>query len=138
MTLFIQNLSLACSGDSILVQKQGEDQGHWFEGRVHVLRKEEVGLRFHHSFGWSAAQRYNVRFKLNRIPMRRQHQAMDSAFDQARVLFPSVEHVPRTPYARPPLQLFNPLLATNPLQLQAVNSIVQQKPGSIPFVIFGP
>jgi helicase MOV-10 len=120
------------------VQKQGETQGRWFEGRVHVLRKEEVGLRFHGSFGWSASQRYNVRFKLNRIPMRRQHQAMDSAFDQARVLFPLQAHVPRTPYARTPLQLFNPLLATNPPQLQAVNAIMHQKPGSVPFLIFGP
>ncbi|KAF8237391.1 hypothetical protein L208DRAFT_533188 [Tricholoma matsutake] len=76
-------------GDSILVQKQGETQGHWFEGRVHVLRKEEVGLRFHGSFSWTAAERYNVRFKLNRIPMWRQHQATDPAFAQARMLFPS-------------------------------------------------
>jgi helicase MOV-10 len=103
-----------------------------------VLRKEEVGLRFHGSFGWSAAQRYNVRFKLNRIPMQRQHQAMDSVFAQARVLFPSENQVPRTPYTSTRLQLFNPLLATNPPQRQAVNAIMQQTPGSVPFVIFGP
>lgn len=121
-----------------MVQKQGDTQGHWFEGRVHVLRKEEVGLRFHGSFGWSAAQRYNVRFKLNRIPMQRQHQAMDSVFAQARVLFPSENQVPRTPYTSTRLQLFNPLLATNPPQRQAVNAIMQQTPGSVPFVIFGP
>jgi helicase MOV-10 len=120
------------------VQKQGETVGHWFEGRVHVLHKEEVGLRFHGSFGWTAAQRYNVRFKLNRIPMQRQHQAMDSAFSQARVLFPSKTQLPRTPYARTGLQLFNPILATNPPQLQAVNAITHQAPGSAPFVIFGP
>ena len=126
------------SGDRILVQKQGETQGHWFEGRVHVLRKEEVGLRFHGSFGWSAAQRYNVRFKLNRIPMRRQHQAMDSVFAQVRVLFPSENQMPRTPYTRTRLQLVNPLLATNTPQCQAVNAIMHQTPGSVPFVIFGP
>lgn len=130
--------SVAFQGDSILVQKKGESQGHWFEGRVHVLRKEEVGLRFHRSFSWSATQCYNVRFKLNRIPMQRQHQAMDSAFSQARVLFPSETQVPRAPYARTPLRLFNPLLATNPPQLQAVNAIIRQVPGSVPFVIFGP
>lgn len=128
-------------GDSILVQKIGATQGHWFDGRVHVLRQLELGLRFHGSFSWSASQRYNIRFKLNRIPMRRQHQAMDSAFSQTRVLFPLKDQLPTKPYPSPAqkkLELFNTKLATNSPQLQAVCSIVSQAPGSVPFVIFGP
>lgn len=129
------------SGDRILVQKPDATQGHWFEGGVHVLHQEEVGLRLHGSFPGNAGQRYNVRFKLNRIPMRRQHQAMDSAFSQERVLFPTKPHLPPGLYPSPAekrLKLFNPLLAANIPQLQAVISVVSQPAGSVPFVIFGP
>jgi hypothetical protein len=68
----------------MLVQRQGTGgSGHWYEGHVHVVRQSEVGLVFHPSFGgWSASQRYTVRFQLNRIVMRRQHQALDSAFEK--------------------------------------------------------
>lgn len=129
-------------GDRILVQKHGTTQGHWFEGGVHVVCRDEVGLRFHGSFrGWTKDQLYNVHFKLNRYPLRRQHQAMDSAFSQDRVLFPLQAHLQGRNYptqAEARLQVFNPLIATNPPQLQAVVSIVKQVPGAIPFVIFGP
>ncbi|RDB30431.1 putative helicase MOV-10 [Hypsizygus marmoreus] len=129
-------------GDRILVQQRGAQEGHWFEGGVHVVRKEEVGLRFNASFrGWTRDQRYNVRFKLNRYPVRRQHQALDTAFSEERVLFPEGVHVPRGPYPKQAdvrLRVINPLIATNPPQLQAVISIVKQAPGAAPFVIFGP
>ncbi|KAJ6572162.1 P-loop containing nucleoside triphosphate hydrolase protein [Mycena capillaripes] len=129
-------------GDRILVQKNGSPHGHWFEGGVHVVRKEEVGLRFNASFrAISAADRFNVRFKLNRYPLRRQHLALDTAFSEDRALFPLPQHVPRTPYptqASARLKVFNPLIATNAPQLQAVVSIVKRPPGSVPFVIFGP
>ncbi|KAJ7484319.1 P-loop containing nucleoside triphosphate hydrolase protein [Mycena latifolia] len=128
-------------GDRILVQKHGATHGHWFEGGVHVVRKEEVGLRFNASFRATSADRFTVRFKLNRYPVRRQHLAMDTAFSEDRVLFPLPLHVPKSSYptqtsAR--LKGFNPLIATNAPQLQAVVSIVKRAPGSVPFVIFGP
>lgn len=119
------------------MQKQGETNGRWYDGRVHVLR-EDVGLQFHGSFDWNATQRYKVQFKLNRMPMRRQHQAIDSSFPNARVLFPSESLLPRAPYAMKRIQLFNPLLEDNAPQLEAVNAIIRQAPGSVPFVIFGP
>lgn len=128
-------------GDIILVQKDDAPTGHWFAGGVHVVRQAEVGLRFSGSFaGWSATQKYNVRFKLNRIPLRREHQAMDTVFTQERVLFPTSTHFPSA-LLRPrdaSIKIFNPLLSTNQPQLQAVVSIVNQVPGSCPFVIFGP
>jgi helicase MOV-10 len=135
------NTNMLHSGDRILVQKHDATQGHWFEGGVHVLHQTEVGLRFHGSFNGIKNQRFNARFKLNRIPMRRQHQAMDSAFSQPRVLFPVKAHLPPGPYPTPAekrLKLFNPLLASNTPQLQAVISIVAQLAGAVPFVIFGP
>ncbi|KAF9457917.1 P-loop containing nucleoside triphosphate hydrolase protein [Collybia nuda] len=128
-------------GDRILVQKPEAAKGHWYEGGVHVLHQAEVGLRFHGSFSGGPGQHYNVRFKLNRIPMRRQHQAMDTVFSQERVLFPAKAHLPPGLYPSPVekrLKLFNPLLAKNNPQLQAVISIVNQPPGSVPFVVFGP
>ncbi|KAK7047873.1 hypothetical protein VNI00_006201 [Paramarasmius palmivorus] len=127
-------------GDRMLVQRVGSARGRWYEGGVHVVRKEEVGLKFHSSFlpTSSPRDRHLVRFKLNRIPIRRQHQALDSAFTQERVLFPSHEHL--RPVSYPPLgnRTFNPLIASNTRQMQAVTSIVRMPSGSVPFVIFGP
>jgi helicase MOV-10 len=129
------------SGDRVLVQKHGAVEGHWYEGHVHFVRQASVGLRFDRSFhGWSQQQRYTVRFKLNRIPMRRQHQALDTAFASDNFLFPRKAHI--LPLAsRPgvgPIMPFNSLIATNPPQLQAVTSILLQQPGSAPFAVFGP
>ncbi|EEB90574.1 hypothetical protein MPER_11197, partial [Moniliophthora perniciosa FA553] len=126
-------------GDRILVQRNGSSRGHWFEGGVHVVRREEVALKFHFSFPpGSPTDRYSVRFKLNRIPLRRQHHALDAVFTQDRVLFPSHAHLPTVPF--PPLgnRTFNALIATNARQMQAVTSIIRMPPGSVPFVIFGP
>ncbi|KAG1732662.1 RNA helicase [Suillus paluster] len=128
-------------GDRFLVQKHGAAEGRWFEGHVHVVRQESVGLQFHCSFrDWSQQQRYTVRFKLNRISMRRQHQALGAGLASERFLFPQEAHI--LPLGSPPgvgpITPFNPLIATNPPQLQAVKSILLQKPGSAPFVVFGP
>jgi helicase MOV-10 len=124
------------------VQKHGGPPGQWFEGYVHVVRKEEVGLRFHVSFkGWTSQQRYNIRFKLNRFPLRRQHQALATAFSPDRILFPREHHDLDRNYrvqADVQLRTYNALIASNPPQLQAVISIVHQKQGSLPFAVFGP
>ncbi|KAH9477519.1 Putative helicase mov-10-B.1 [Psilocybe cubensis] len=129
-------------GDLILVQERGSRDGRWFEGHVHIVRQEEVGLRFHGSFTqYPEGKLFHVRFKLNRIPTRRQHQAMDSVFTEDRVLFPRVTHITPGPARRPAslgMKLFNPLINTNPPQLQAVASIVSMRRGSPPFVVFGP
>jgi helicase MOV-10 len=129
-------------GDRILFQRHGARQGHWYEGAVHVVRKLEVGVRFNASFGgWSKEQVYNVHFKLNRYPLRRQHQALSTTFTPNRLLFPLEAHIqtrqhPSRTTIRP--TVINPLIGQNPPQLQAVTSIVNQKAGSVPFVVFGP
>ncbi|KAJ3904549.1 P-loop containing nucleoside triphosphate hydrolase protein [Lentinula edodes] len=128
-------------GDRIIVRRPSGSPGHWYEGGVHVVRRDEVGLRFHRSFVASAGERFFVRFKLNRFPMRRQHQALDSAFSQDRVLFPGKLHlsksIPRT-IGPSTLRWYNTLIAGNPPQKQAVLSITYREPGSMPFIIFGP
>lgn len=124
------------------MQDQNASDTRWFEGRVHVVRQAEVGLCFHSSFGrYSEGKRFHVRFKLSRIPLRRQHQAMDTVFTEERVLFPLPSHLPvgRVQTKRDiSLKLSNALLSNNEPQLQAVISIVTLPPGSAPFVIFGP
>jgi helicase MOV-10 len=129
------------TGDRILLQKRDAARGHWYEGVVHIVRRDEVGLRFSHSFGgWSDKQQYNVHFKLNRYPMRRQHQALGVPFSPERLLFPNEGH-PRGPVNAAPnvhLRFFNSLLEKNLPQVQAVTSIMRLKPGAVPFAVFGP
>ncbi|KIL62873.1 hypothetical protein M378DRAFT_128311, partial [Amanita muscaria Koide BX008] len=124
-------------GDRILVRQTGATSGHWYAGGVHVVRQREVGLRFHESFPWEPAQTYTVRFKLNRLIMRRQHMAMDTAFSQDRVFFPEAYHV-RSRSGIAPIKTINPLIQTNALQLKAVTGIVNSPFGSVPFIVFGP
>jgi hypothetical protein len=103
------------------------------------VRQREVGLRFHESFsGWSPNQTYNIRFKLNRLTLQRQHMAMDTAFSQDRVLFPERVHLLSLRLAEPPIKSIDPLIQQNPLQLKAATAIVNSPPGSVPFIIFGP
>jgi helicase MOV-10 len=124
------------------VQEQGGPAGRWFEGHVHIAHETEVGLRFHGSFKvYAPGRQFHVRFKLNRIPVRRQHQAMDAVFTEDRVLFPLVMHLPSSgpPSAsKAALKVYNTLISSNEPQLQAIISVVAQPPGSLPFVIFGP
>jgi helicase MOV-10 len=77
---------------------------------------------------------FHVRFKLNRIPVQRQHQAMDAVFTEDRVLFPLVKHLPSGGLpsgSKSALKLYNTLISSNEPQLQAVVSVVAQRPGSL-------
>ncbi|PBK87850.1 P-loop containing nucleoside triphosphate hydrolase protein [Armillaria gallica] len=124
-------------GDVILARRSDAPEGHWYSGGVHVVRKEEVGLCFNRAFRLAPTDRFLVRFKLNRYPLRRQHQALDTAFAPARLLLPTKQHV--LAFSRlTPWTPFNKLIGTNARQRQAVDCILRQRPGTVPFVIFGP
>jgi helicase MOV-10 len=114
----------------------------WYEGYVHVVQLFEVGLRFNHRFSHIRGQKYNVRFKLGRLPLRRQHQALGTVFHPSRVLFPSsrfTEELERPDEAGgKKLKLYNKLIGQNPPQLRAVTAIKDLPPGSPPFIVFGP
>ncbi|KAA1476102.1 P-loop containing nucleoside triphosphate hydrolase protein [Dentipellis sp. KUC8613] len=126
-------------GDRILVQRQGVDTGKWFEGHVHFVRQMEVGLRFHGSFPVPGlSQQHHVRFKLNRIPVRRQHQALDTAFISERILFPTEAHLPTSTLAARRIAPFDRNIATNINQMKAVVAMMSLPPGSPPFLLFGP
>jgi len=128
-------------GDRILVQPMDADPGKWFEGCVHKVKQREVGMKFNGSFRPPPSQRFRVRFKLNRIPLRRQHQALDTALHPERLLFPTSTQILATVIPSTIgifRSIYNPLIAGNPAQLQAVTSITKLPPGSAPFIIFGP
>lgn len=114
-------------------------QGKWFEGFVHLVQQLEVGLRFGGSFRQQDPnQRFNVRFRYNRVPMRRQHQALDSTFAPARVLHPTfADTIATRPFVHMG-PIHNQLINANPAQLLAIQTVVSQPPGAMPFIIFGP
>ncbi|KAL0066361.1 hypothetical protein AAF712_006620 [Marasmius tenuissimus] len=125
-------------GDKILVQPHGSPEGRWFEGGVHTVRKEDVGMKFHKKFVPKPTDRFSVRFRLNRYPLRREHQALGLVFAHDRILFPEREHLLGAAAQGLPRNTFNPAIASNPRQLQAVASILNAPAGSVPFVVFGP
>ena len=128
------------SGDIILVQPHGETK--WYEGFVHVVHQCEVGLCFGRSFRIATTlERFSVRFRLNRYPIRRQHQAMDTVFEENRILFPDRRHFDgnnRPSIYKVQRVVYNQDIASNGAQLQAIASILELPAASPPFCVFGP
>jgi helicase MOV-10 len=128
-------------GDQILVQPAGIDSGKWFEGQVYIVARDEVGLQLNRAFKAHKAKPCSIRFRLNRHPMKVQHQAMNIMDNEDRLLFPTIAHV-EGETAPSPDQLegprFDPRIVDNAAQMQAVASIVHRKPGAVPFVVYGP
>ncbi|RPD55533.1 P-loop containing nucleoside triphosphate hydrolase protein [Lentinus tigrinus ALCF2SS1-7] len=128
-------------GDAIKVQAADGTEGRTHEGFVHDVQMETIRVSFHGSFQ-AEGRRYNVSFQLNRVPLRRQHQALNSSLpNPGRLLFPDPgqEGLERPlGFNEDPVDLFNALISTNPAQLQAVKSILRLRQGAAPFIIFGP
>ncbi|KIO21468.1 hypothetical protein M407DRAFT_44382, partial [Tulasnella calospora MUT 4182] len=128
-------------GDSVHVRLK-RNPNQWFEGRVHAVRERDVGLRFHERFTYIKDELCDVRFTIPRIPLRRMHLAVNSEFSPDKVLFPDESHIRglRRPFLAETMRIdtFNPLVASNPLQLEAVTAIVNRPAGVVPFVIWGP
>ena len=84
-----------------------------------------------------------LRFRLNRITLRRQYHALASSLAHLRrLLFPDpsdikpVQRFSEGQIAR--LQLVNKNIGEDKQQLQTVVSILGQPKGTVPFIIFGP
>lgn len=133
-------------GDYILVSHTDTaDDGtrrNWFEGRVHNVLLNRVSLRFGEEFSVYKGNKVDVKFVLNQLPYRRMHHALSNSFRPARLLFPGPEHLRgarRVTQAQ--INMISPinrLLREDDEQMETVAAILNQKPGSIPFVLFGP
>ena len=119
---------------------QAEDGHRTFKGDVCDISQEEVKVIFNSEF--DEGQRYNVRFQLNRTPLRRMHQALETqSATHLRLLFPEpgMEGLERPMVPGDGnITLFNSTIQDNPHQTQAVQSILHLRPGSAPFIIDGP
>jgi hypothetical protein len=104
--------------------------------RFAVLR---MFLRLPTTFELSQGPVFSLRFRLNRITLRRQYHALATLFTpQRRLLFPSLVDKRRLSRAEIELELSNQSIRDDAQQLQAVVSILQQPKGNVPFIIFGP
>lgn len=113
----------------------------WYEGHVHYVYEAEVALCFHRSFPRDAAQqRFDVRFQLNRVTLRRQHQALRAIPHAPHFLFPLPTHVAQstTILSGNTRTLYDRKIANNPRQSWAIERILTLPPTSAPFIIFGP
>ncbi|KAF9566555.1 RNA helicase [Agrocybe pediades] len=133
-------------GDFILVSRaEGPETLNtrtWYEGRVHQVHQNHVSLRFGGEFSTYRGTKFDVRFVLNRLPFRRMHQSITNKFNPVRLLFPGAAHIQGVkrippskideivPYYRP--------IGEDEEQMETVAAILNQKPGSVPFVVFGP
>ncbi|KAG9019867.1 hypothetical protein FRB95_005495, partial [Tulasnella sp. JGI-2019a] len=114
----------------------------WFEGRVVKLHQTRLGLIFDETFTYTPGDLCDVRFTINRIPLRRMHLALDIPFHPDRVLFPNESHLtvrsPPDDQDIAKIEVFNSSLEGNQPQMEAVAAILAQPKGSPPFIVFGP
>lgn len=131
-------------GDRILLQKHGDVTDSWYEGVVHKVSLNEVTLHLGSNFSMHkhASRRVDVRFKLNRMPLRRGHQAVTIHNKLARILFPGPEHIlnsqPVNSAQMAEGDLVDRTLADNVEQMKTVATIIAMPPGSVPFIVYGP
>jgi helicase MOV-10 len=134
---------LGIPGDTILAKINESSEladDRWYEGHVHYVHEAEVGLRFHYSFQEAAAQELDVRFQLNRVTLRRQHQALCANHFAPHLLFPPTHEAPLSMPSDLPITLYDPKIGNNVRQLWAVRQILSlpSSSTSAPYIIFGP
>ncbi|KIO21006.1 hypothetical protein M407DRAFT_219506, partial [Tulasnella calospora MUT 4182] len=128
-------------GDLIKIRLHGETKVT-HGGYVHRLKGLGVLLSLHHDFPYVPRSTYDVEFTLNRLPFRRQHDAVRTQDPtKKRFLFPEWTHVtavrPSTPY-KVHFSPFSRFISGNEPQEMAISRILSMAPGSAPFIIHGP
>lgn len=111
----------------------------------HHLAVLQVSLRLPRDFDLYKGSRFELRFRHNRSTLRRQYHALTAALaPPRRLLFPSVSDIkPMRRLSRVEIDnlkfrhLVNRDIRDDGQQLQAVISILEQSPGSVPFIIYG-
>jgi helicase MOV-10 len=112
------------------------------QGRAAVLK---MSLRLPTEFTLQQGALFILRFRVNRITLRRQYHALASLSTgniPRRLLFPSAADIgPMQRLSRAEiggLELVNENIRGDDQQLRTVVSILEQPRGSVPFIIFGP
>ncbi|KAG8745892.1 hypothetical protein FRC10_006696 [Ceratobasidium sp. 414] len=124
-----------------IVAVKGPDPLHpgpTYGGYVTDVQQSDVILRMPESYSSLLNQRWDVRFTVNRLLLRRMHAAINKSGTHERILFPSSSH--ERPYAKlnRPMTRLDRKVAGNHKQTLAVQQILTQPPGDIPFILFGP
>jgi hypothetical protein len=112
----------------------------------HHLAVLRVSLRLPTDFNLYKEAQFEVRFRHDRSTLRRQYHALTAALaPPRRLLFPSVSDIkPMRRLSRTEIdnlkfrQLVDRDIRDDGQQFQAVISILEQQPGSIPFIVYGP
>jgi hypothetical protein len=110
------------------------------QGRAAVLK---LSLRLPTVFNSYTGAQFIVRFRLNRITLRRQYHALASfSTSLRRLLFPIAADIKPTQYDSrveiDNLNFVNGNIHDDDQQRQTIVSILRQPKGSVPFIIFGP
>lgn len=113
------------------------------QNRTAVLK---MSLRLPTEFNFYPGVPFELRFRQNRVTLRRQYHALATSFPPPRrLLFPSISDIkPIRRLSKDEInalkfgQLVNRNIRDDPQQLQAVISILEQPKGSVPFIIYGP
>jgi helicase MOV-10 len=106
----------------------------------------KMSLRLPTDFNLHRGSRFELRLRHNRTTLRRQYHALTATLaPPRRLLFPSVSDIkPMRRLSRAEIdnlkfrQLVNRDIRDDGQQLQTVISILEQPPGSVPFIIYGP
>ncbi|KAF8644637.1 hypothetical protein AX16_008364 [Volvariella volvacea WC 439] len=130
-------------GDVVHIRKYEDTPERWYKGRVFSVERFHLVLSLGRKFKgiYNSNGSYHVSFALNRFTLRRQHQALEIPFKREDVVFPDSRHCNRI--AAPngdagALSFKNDAIGNNEEQARAVSLITSMRPGSIPFIIFGP
>lgn len=110
------------------------------EGRLAVLK---MSLKLPANINLYRGATFILRFRLNRITLRRQYHVMASfSASLRRLLFPSAADIkPMQCHSKTEadnLNLVNNNIRDDDQQLQTIISILRQPKGTVPFIIFGP
>jgi helicase MOV-10 len=112
----------------------------------HHLAVLKISLKLPTDFTLHKGSRFELQSRHNRSTLRRQYHALTAALaPPRRLLFPSVSDIkPMRHLSKAEIdnlkfcQLVNRDIRDDGQQLQTIISILEQPPGSVPFIIYGP
>lgn len=122
-----------------------------YEGKIHVIKKDRILLKFNDSFqAQYNSEDYEIFFKFSRVPLRKQHHAIDLVVRKVpALLFPNRPEL-KSKQVDVTLSETGELISSddvtlpwfnqslNIVQKMAVKNILEGVSRPLPYVIFGP